>query len=186
MTRFRFLAVLPLAALLFFAPRPARALGPLDIELGAKGGYGTQTDSGKGAGPFGVGLGARGGVAIFGLYGGVNFMYYLGGNQTDSTGSSISTHSLQYGFEAGYGFKLLDLLTIRAQVGLGNFSYTAGNTTWSDVYVEPGLTAFVSLGGFFVGADAGLLVLPGFNPAGNTLPTPGPALTVHGQLGWKF
>jgi hypothetical protein len=185
MTRYAVPSLGLLAALLLATPS-AHALGPLDIELGGKVGYGAQTNSGAGTGPFGFGLGARGGVAIFGLYGGLNFMYYLGGSQNAPDGTSVSQHSLMYGVEGGYGFKILDLLTIRGQIGLGNFTYTAASQSWNTLYVEPGITAFVSLGGFFVGADGGILVLPGFNPSGSTLGTPGPALTVHGQLGWKF
>ena len=184
MKRFLLPACLLAASVLLAAPS-AHALGPLDLELGAKGGYGVQTNSGAGTGPFGVGLGARGGVAIFGLYGGVNFMYYLGGNQNAADGSSVSTHSYMYGFEAGYGFKILEILTIRGLIGIGNYNYSAGNANWNTIYAEPGIMAMVSLGGFFVGADGGLLVLPGFNPGG-PLGTPGPALTIHGQLGWKF
>jgi hypothetical protein len=188
MTRFALPSALVsglLAAGLVLAAPSVHALGPLDIELAAKGGYGAQTNSGAGTGPFGGGIGGRAGVAIFGLYGGVNLLYYLGGSQNAPDGSSVSQHSLMYGFEGGYGFKLLDLLTVRGQIGLGNFAYTAASTTWNTLYVEPGVTAFLSLGGFLVGADAGIVVLPGFNPGG-PLGTPGPALTLHGQLGWKF
>jgi hypothetical protein len=184
--------------------RPAHALGSIDLEVGAKAGVGTNPYSGSGGlgglNPLGFGLGGRAGVVLFDhLYGGVNLMYYLG--ESGSSGSSfnggsfdLSAHTLMYGVEAGWGFKLLDILTIRPQVGLGNasFSFTASCPASSpgcalpaaegspnSLYVEPGVTALLALGTLFVGADANALVFPGL--AGSNA-----AFTAHGQVGLKF
>jgi hypothetical protein len=69
-----------------FTPRDAHALGPLDIEIAGKAGYGTNPDSGLGFNPLGVGLGGRAGLSIFGLYAGVNVVDYLGGSQPAGDG----------------------------------------------------------------------------------------------------
>jgi hypothetical protein len=159
--------------------RTAHALGPIDLEIGAKAGIGTNPDSGNGPNPLGFGLGGRAGVVLLDhLYGGVNLMYYLGASEG---GESI--HTLLYGIEAGWGWKLLDILTIRPQVGLGNATFSASgslasgsNSNW---YLEPGVTGLVSLGLLFVGADANVLAFPG-------LANSNVAFTLHGQVGVKF
>jgi hypothetical protein len=183
---------------LFSMSRDAHALGPLDLELGAKVGAGTNPAS-NGPNPLGFGIGARGGVSIFGLYGGLNVMYYLGGSETTQTpgGSiSISAHSLLYGVEAGYGMKL-SILTVRAQLGVGNASITAsgsaqaggfsssGDHTDNNLYLEPGVTGMLALGMWFVGADVNALILTGVKDQNGNSSTD-TALTLHGQLGVTF
>lgn len=153
----------------------AHALGPIDLEVGAKAGVGTNPDSGGGLNPLGFGLGGRAGVVLFDhLYGGVNLMYYLGGSE-----DGVSAHTLMYGLEAGWGFKLIDILTIRPQVGLGNANFSIGGLSDSNLYVEPGVTGLITLGMLFVGADANVLVFPG-------LANSNAAFTLHGQVGLKF
>lgn len=181
--------LLSLSAVMTFATR-ASALGPLDVEIGAKAGVGTSPSNlpSEAPNPLGFGVGARAGVSILGLYGGGNIVYYLGGSQ-----NGVSSHTLMYGLEGGYGFKLIDILTLRAQVGVGsydvNFSGGGFGKDYSNLYVEPGITALVSLPfvGWFVGADANVLLLTGMpdqNLAGSsTLDT---AFTLHGQVGYKF
>jgi hypothetical protein len=108
-----------------------------------------------------------------------------------------------YGVEAGWGFKPLDNVTIRPQVGLGNasFGYTLscplivspGNQSVTptcsteaprnNLYVEPGVTVLVALGRLFVGADVNVLVFPGLELAATTLQF---FITLHGQVGVKF
>lgn len=158
--------------------RPAHALGPIDLEIGAKAGVATNPASGGGTNPLGFGLGGRAGVVLLDhLYGGVNLMYYLGGSDGPE-----SFHTLMYGVEAGWGWKLIDILTIRPQVGIGNATFsisgpaTSSNSNW---YLEPGVTGLVSLGLLFVGADANLLAFPG-------LANSNVAFTLHGQVGVKF
>src|ERR1700722_18203834 len=117
-------AAVTVAAGALLAPMPARAGGAVGIELGAKVGAGTNPVSGSGVNPMGFGVGGRGGVSLYGLYAGVAGVYYLGSSEGSafSFGQSGKTlfHSAVYGFEGGYSIKLLRLLTIRPQVGLGN------------------------------------------------------------------
>jgi hypothetical protein len=180
--------VLSLTAVVSFAS-DASALGPLDLEVAAKAGVGT-TPSNIPSGypnPLGFGIGARAGVSIFGLYGGGSIIYYLGGSD-----NGLSTHTLMYGVEGGYGMKLIDILTLRAQVGIGNYDVTTnvtglGSSDHNDLYVEPGITAMVTLPvvGLFVGADANILVLTGAKDEnGNSTTDIG--FTLHGQVGYSF
>ena len=185
----------------------AHALGPVDVEVGAKVGFATNPISGSSvtvngvtatsspSNPLGFGVGARGGVSFLGFYGGVNFLYYFGSSQDLSSSVqsfSVHEHTFMYGLELGYGITLLDVLTIRPQVGIGNAtisSSASGSGTVnanfsggsdSNIYIEPGVTALISLGGWFVGADANVLFLPGLD-----LDTKA-AFTLHGQIGFKF
>src|SRR5579862_4965574 len=65
--------------------RDAHALGPVDLEVGAKVGVGTNPISDQNGtstpNPLGFGLGARGGVSFLGIYAGVQLMYYFGSSQ---------------------------------------------------------------------------------------------------------
>lgn len=196
----RFACILGLASIASVtSARTANALGPVDVEVGAKGGVGAEYDGSPN--PLGFGLGARAGVVLFDhLYGGVNLMYYFGARDG-------AVQTLMYGLEAGWGFKPLDTVTIRPQVGLGNasFSYTSinpcaaqnqcfGSTTYPNIdsdhfgrnapYVEPGTTVLVALGTLFIGADVNFLVLPvlGEDSAGGAMVF----ITLHGQVGVKF
>jgi hypothetical protein len=169
----------------------AHALGPLSLEIGLKAGEGTNPVSGPN--PLGFGIGGRAGVSILGFYGGVSVIDYLGSSQTED-GIKASLHTLLYGVEGGYGITLLDLLTLRAQLGVGNAGVTAsfsgsaagisasGDHTSNGLYLEPGVTALVSFGMWFVGADINALILTDFNngSGGNSTKT---AMTVHGQVG---
>jgi hypothetical protein len=183
---------LPLAILAF--PTKANALGPVDIEIGARGGV-----TASPLGPLGFGIGGRGGVSIFGFYAGIDVIDYLGATSACG-GCSMpagaqqlqqSRSALLYGFEGGYNFKF-SVVTIRPQLGLGDFRWSTsyggspgnpppGPSAISNYfYLEPGVVGLVSLGMFFVGADVGVLLLPtGPDP-------PDPGLTVHGQVGVTF
>jgi len=175
----RLFGILGLASIaIVTSTRTAHALGPIGVEIGAKAGVGTNPDSGGGTNPLDFGLGGRAGVVLFDhLYGGVNLMYYLGGSDNGE-----SVHTLMYGLEAGWGFTLIDILTIRPQVGLGNATFSASGPfteSNSNIYVEPGVTGLLSLGTLFVGADANAIVFPGLSNSNA-------AFTLHGQVGVKF
>jgi hypothetical protein len=184
------LATAGLTVAILAFPAKADALGPVDVEIGARAGLATGT-----LGPLGFGIGGRGGVSILGLYAGIDVIDYLGATATCGGCSSPagegapvvvkqSRSALLYGFEAGYNFKI-SLVTIRPQLGLGNFRLssaygapTPGPSASSNyVYFEPAVVGLVSLGVFFVGADVGALLLP---------TGPDSALTVHGQIGVTF
>lgn len=188
-----FLAASAAAVLAFSVSRDARALGPIDVEVGAIAGAGTQpSNQGSGApNPLGFGLGGRGGVALFGFYGGIEGMYYFGGSD-----GPFKVHSDLYGVDVGYNLKL-PLITIRPLVGIGNFTESSSGSetvlgetvsasgSKSTLYIQPGLTALVSLGTIYVGADANALLLTSLpQPSGgNGLDV---AVTIHGQVGLRF
>jgi hypothetical protein len=195
----RFACISALASIaVVTSARTAHALGPVDVEVGAKVGVGAEYSGSPN--PLGFGLGGRAGVVLFDhLYGGVNLMYYFGAGDG-------SVHTLMYGVEAGWGFKPFDTVTIRPQVGLGNasFGYTSvdqcplqsqcyGATTnpatdsdhfgRNDLYVEPGVTVLTALGTWFVGGDVNFLVLPGLSDDSGGARV---FITLHGQVGVKF
>jgi hypothetical protein len=181
----------------FAMTRSAHALGPVDIEVGAKVGIATNpvSNSDGRPNPLGFGLGGRAGVDFLGFYGGVQLMYYFGGSDDLSVpGESVkfSDHTFMYGFEGGYGFTLIDILTIRPQLGIGNATFSSsvsgsgaanvdvgGGGSQSNIYLEPGVTGLVSLAGWFVGADANLLFFPGLDGSQTSF-------SLHGQVGIKF
>jgi hypothetical protein len=203
------LVALALALGLLCLPRQAQALGPLDVEVGAKAGAGSNPGGTGGPNPLGFGLGGRAGVSLrglFGLYAGVNFVYYLGSNQSVGTTLSgletTSSHSVEYGFELGYGYRL-GPVTLRGQVGVGSFEIdevvapnrpsTPGGFPGSEryLYFEPGVVGLVSIGFVFVGADVNGLLLPlgpsnPIGPNGTAGHALAGAVTAHGQVGVKF
>jgi hypothetical protein len=171
-------------------PRDALALGPVDIELGAKVGGGGAPFTGE-PNPLGFGFGARAGVAFTGWYGGLSLMYYVGESGTVRS-VTASENSFLYGLEGGYGVKLLGLLTLRGVLGVGNFTVDStgggvGNLSLSNLYLEPGVTALLSFGLWYFGADLNVLILPGVSdPLNVTSSSWATTLTAHGQVGVKF
>ena len=151
--------------------------------------------------PFGPGAGGRAGLSVYGVYLGVDAMYYQG------TGDGLST--ILGGFEAGYGFKLAgDRFTLRPQFGLGSLGITGGDylSTYGSggfsggviqtsrvatgvgfLYLEPGITALVGFPTwFFVGADLNVLVIPQALHNVQGPPSTLAALAAHAQVGVKF
>jgi hypothetical protein len=170
------------ALLMLTMERPAYALGPIDLEIAAKVGYGSND--------LGVGLGGRAGVSFFGLYGGVSVIDYLGKSQTESPGPSPFTrHSFLYGGEVGYGIKI-SLLTIRPLVGFGDAIFSSsipGSSSSGSFYIEPGGLIQLAFGHLIVGVDAGCLIFtngPSASATGASEVTE--AFTIHGQVGVKF
>jgi hypothetical protein len=189
----------------FLVARDARALGPIDFELAAKGGGATNPSSAT-INPLGLGAGGRGGVSFLGFYAGVDILYYVGGSHTGPTGvvaetETVTQHSLMWGLDLGYNLKL-SIVTLRPQLGVGNLTIHTSTSTVdvcpnclaiglgsssqaSNLYLEPGVTALVSLGDVFVGADANVLVLPNIaSPGGGN--TTEAAFTLHAQVGVRF
>jgi hypothetical protein len=173
--------------------RDGWALGPVDVEVAAKVGGGTNPEKNVAGFPpnaLGLGLGARAGASLLGFYGGLSFMYYLGASQDGPAGMGISPNheslkSVLYGVEVGYNISV-PLLTLRPQLGIGNYTLSAsdtvpagGPTNTSKLYLEPGVTGVLSFGMWIVGADANVLLLPGLSGSQ-------PAFTAHGQVGIKF
>jgi hypothetical protein len=189
------LASLAAAFLAVSLPRTAHALGPVDLEIGARAGYGLSPSSDFLANPYGVGLGGRAGVSIIGIYAGVSGMYYLG-ESSSVLGGSVSAHTAMEGLEAGFTLPI-PFVKIRPYVGVGNSTISSsvsgvagsaglslGGST-SNLYLEPGVLVMIPLGTFFVGADATALILPSVTtgPSSSKLYA---APTFHGQFGVKF
>jgi hypothetical protein len=166
------LLVAAVAAALFTiaSTREAHAIGPVDIEIAGKAGYGSQD--------LGFGLGARAGVSIFGLYGGLNLVEYLGKSQAIQ-GAPVSTtvHELQFGGEVGFGFKIA-FLTLRPLVGFGRLGASSDLGDTSSFYLEPGGLVQFGFGHLIFGVDAGCLIVTS-SPVSE-------AFTMHGQIGARF
>jgi hypothetical protein len=150
--------------------RPAHALGPIDLEIAGKAGYGSQD--------LGFGFGARAGVSIFGLYGGLNLVDYLGKSE-----GQFTPHSLEFGGEVGFGIKI-SFLTIRPQLGFGDITASAsGLPGASSFYLEPGGLLQFSFGHLIFGVDAGCLIVTTGEGASTGASE---AFTIHGQVGVRF
>ncbi len=204
-----FLAAIAAAPLAFSVSRDARALGPLDVEVGAIAGGGTMPSNlGSGApNLLGFGLGGRAGVGLSGLYGGIEGMYYFGGPQTGPYAGSpqgVSGHSDMYGVDVGYSFKL-PVITIRPLVGIGNFTERldglpapfppagsppvqfSSTPSYNTLYIQPGVTGLFSLGTLYFGTDANVLFLTSLPQPTTTARTfSDVALTLHAQVGLRF
>ncbi len=148
---------------------PARAMGPVKVELAAEAGAATSPSDQafSGTTPFGFGFGARIGVSWEEVYLGATASYYLGAHQ-DAAGpySGTSVHTVTEGLEAGYTFTL-PVLALRPQVGFGTAGITTDypgdfSNTQNNLYVLPALAVLVPIGTFFVGGTAGVMVLPSF------------------------
>ena len=170
----------------------AKALGPVDVEIGARVGVGTNPDS-AGPNPFGFGVGGRAGVTIFHIYGGLSAIHYFGTSNDVSGPGAIGgfvTKSLTYsstllGVEAGYSITGIPHLTIRPQLGVGNAAFSFGDASQSHLYLEPGLVVLVSLGLVYIGADANILAIPGVDQGTSDTKTY-TSFTIHGQIGIQF
>ena len=174
------------AAFAFSASRDAHALGPLSIEVAAKGGFATNPDgSNNQVNPLGGTIGGRAGVSILSFYGGIDGEYFFGGTE-----DNVTFHTVKYGVQLGYNLGI-PLITVRPQVGLGNLTISAsapgvsGIPDHSSFYAEPGVTALIAFGLFFVGADANALLITTYPQSDGTNGFKA-AFTAHGQVGVTF
>lgn len=172
--------------------RQAHAIGPVTVEIAGELGGGTNPFSSP-PNALGLGVGGRAGASFMGIYAGLRALYSFGGTKPAMLGSPAerNEHSWLYGVEVGYGLRFFDVLTIRPQVGIGNFALSdvAGGTTEVDannIYLEPAMVVLLTLKPFLIGGDAGVLILPGFTGAQGGSPTTFTAFTAHGQLGVTF
>jgi hypothetical protein len=128
---------------------------------------------------------------------------------------SLSQMSVLYGVDLGYTLSIprVKYLKIRPLLELGDTEITrSGNVGASDVtagalsqyhsvnsfYAQPGLLVFLTVSGFFIGADANLLLVPGvldITGAGANMDGTGNlttekrtfvAFTTHAQIGFRF
>ncbi len=168
----------------------AHALGPVDVEAAAIGGYGTNSLNAE--------LGGRAGVSIFGIYAGVRGEYFTG---TTSPATEVlhadTYHQYALGGEVGYGFKIglvpgTDLV-IRPLVGFGYANYSDriqypaapspppnGLVTYhySQPYFQPGVLVQLGLGPLLVGVEGSA-----FAP---TTEASQSGFVIEGQLGLRF
>jgi hypothetical protein len=175
----------------FAFSRPASALGPVDIEIAARGGYGANPIKNDPINPLGGAIGARAGISVVGIYAGVSTMYYFGGSLPAgtmlsnglSTTAKESVSSWMYGVAGGYNFNIL-ILTLRPTIEVGNYTihtsvegFPSQNT--NNIYIEPGVTALLGFGMWFIGADADLFLTPGLQDSKL-------GFMLNGQVGLKF
>jgi hypothetical protein len=193
--------------------RPAHALGPLDLEVGANVGAGTNPFA-YAPNPLGFGLGGRAGVSFLGIYAGVNVMYYFGGTVNGLAGDPQgfdSVHSITAGAELGYGFRLFRRrLTIRPLLGIGNITFSESETssiagisqsssgTENNLYFQPGVAVLAYLGPVYAGFDMNALIITGVSTSTTSTAACGAttnsasgsstnaAFTAHGQVGVRF
>jgi hypothetical protein len=185
-------------------PASARAeTPPVWLEGGVRVGVGSKlNDFGGGAanpkgGPLGAGIGFRTGISAIGFYGGITALYYLGTEQ-DSAPTTLSAHSVVWGFEAGYELFPQGPLVVRLQLGLGGqTTHTSAETpgiatmesTKTYFYLEPGVTALFVFETYFVGADVNAYVLP-YVPRtgaeGIATSSFATGITAHGLVGVRF
>jgi hypothetical protein len=202
------LTVATIAGATLLSSRDGHAQGGLGLEVAAKGALGTNPVGDAYPDPLHFGIGGRAGVTLGGLYAGGSVVYYLGSSQADTVdgrAGQLSTRSLAYGAEAGYGFQLWGLLTVRPQLGLGSDKITvkgtgaaaatifggSGSETTGYLYLEPAVLGLVPIGSWFVGADVGALLLPSGpykrSPCDKASCTSfDAALTTHIQFGFAF
>jgi hypothetical protein len=153
------------ALLTLLTPGPARALGPIDIEVAGKAGYGTNY--------YGLGLGARAGISFLGLYGGINFVNYFGQGQ----GGQPALSAFTFGGEVGYGIKIA-FVTIRPLLGLGLEQLGTTESGNQSFYIQPGGLVQFGFGHLIFGVEASALY--------PTTLVFGKAFTIDGQIGARF
>jgi hypothetical protein len=143
--------------------RDAHALGPVDIELAAKGGYASDGLTAD--------VGGRAGVSIFGIYAGFSGAYYFGktGNPSEQSpplppaGPRIGYHQTAFGGELGYGFKI-SFVTLRPYLGFGQTTTYGDNVylfaagSYTQPYFQPGGLVQLTFGHFLVGVDGNAFI----------------------------
>jgi hypothetical protein len=196
-----------------YATNPSHGPNPLGVGIGARAGvdayniyagiaatyyFGSSGNCGAGA-PSGEGLGSLP-PAFCGQ---------------DGAEISISQMTVLYGVDLGYtlSFPRAKYLKIRPILELGDAELTrSGSVGKSDItegtlapyrsanafYLQPGLEVFLTTSGFFIGADANLLVIPSITDidsaatsedAAGSLTTSTRAFvsfTAHAQIGFRF
>jgi hypothetical protein len=195
--------VLAIAIGTLSASRDAHATGPVGFELATTVGEATNPRSGV-PNALGFESGVRAGVKLFNFYGGLSFTYSFGGAPDESCAGpvivacttspiGVSVHSLRYGAEAGYDIYVFNRLAMRPWFGVGSLSFYQSSPVQivvggalqgldgmaKDLYLQPGVSLILSLGHLLLGADGGMLFVPGLHDSN-------PAFTVSAQAGVRF
>ncbi len=169
----------------------AGPLGAFHPEVAARMTFGTPLGSPYNGPPgplTGLGYGVRGGLSYYGVYGGLAYTDFLteGDCIDGSVESCGTTHGRSFGFEGGYGRTFLRILTIRGQLGIGNYWTISDGTTTTcagvdgpctlvsshgssnTLYLQPEALVEVSLGPVLVGVDASLSYMPNVSSSAET------------------
>jgi hypothetical protein len=195
--------ILAIAIGTLFASRDAHATGPVGFELATTIGGATNPRSGV-PNALGVESGVRAGVKLFNFYAGLSFSYSFGGTPDESCAGpvivactmspiGVSVHSLRYGAEAGYDIYVFDRLALRPWFGAGSLSLYQSSPVQivvggalqgldgkvEDLYLQPGGSLILSFGHLLLGADGGMLFIPGLHDSNA-------AFTVSAQVGARF
>jgi len=161
---------------------------------------------GYGPGPMGGGPGVRAGASLYGFYGGLSYVDFLGESDClDSLpGGCGSNSGMSLGAEVGYGRTFFERLIARGLVGVGDYvatsdgwyqtcadgfsscTTTTSHHTSHNVYLQPGILVAVTLGPVLVGADASFLYVPRGTPPGGSTSSPFAALMLGVQLGARL
>jgi hypothetical protein len=110
-------------------PVPSSSSSAPSWELGGRASYLAPPIHG-GSNPFGAGFGGRLGLSTSNVYVGVTVIDYLGSQDVD-----LTTHSVLYGGEIGYGLSVATgtgvFFTVRPEAGVGGLTlfYTTPNTS---------------------------------------------------------
>jgi hypothetical protein len=156
--------------------------GAIHPEVAARMMIGTAlTPSETAPGPMaGGGLGVRAGASYLGFYGGLSVMDFMSDSSCTNgfPGDCATTHAASYGLELGYGRTWFDLLTVRAQLGIGDYAVatdftsttcsgascsmsttTQSNASHDDLYLAPAVLLAFTLGPVLIGLDANLFCI---------------------------
>jgi hypothetical protein len=126
----------------------------------------------------GGGAGVRAGASYLGFYGGLSFIDFMS-ERYGSVGNTEDTHAASYGVELGYGTTLFRRLTLRGQLGVGDYAVASDWTVskcngapscsmapmrslanGDNLYLAPGVLLQVTLGPVLVGVDGNLFYMP--------------------------
>lgn len=131
----------------------------------------TAPGTAPGPGVAGGGAGVRAGASFLGFYGGVSYMDFFAAASSSDSGSAGETGA-SYGAELGYGRPVLQRLTLRGLLGVGDYVVMAHeeeilcsgprsfHASRDNVYLAPGVLLEVALGPAIVGLDANFLYMP--------------------------
>jgi hypothetical protein len=161
---------------------PPGPLGAIHPEIAGRVMYGTALTATIPGPMAGGGFGVRGGVSYLGVYGGLSYMDFLseGGCLDSYPGSCGSVHAATYGAELGYGRTFFGFLTLRGEVGIGDYvlvtdgtssmctngppctmwTTTQSHATGHNFYVAPAALVEAALGPVLVGLDATYFYFP--------------------------
>jgi len=167
--------------------RPASALGPVGVEIGAL--VGGASNPSYPPPILGLGLGGRAGVSLGGVYLGAAITEYLGGSATLPNGFADSTHTLLVGAQGGLTMRF-GPLKLRPLLELGVADLSEAGQSNATFYAQAGAAFLFFVGPLFFGADLAGLVVPSYTrpcPSCRTLLSNAEVAFIgRGELGVAF